>query len=165
MQPTNVLERTTAEGLLFEEARLLDEQDWAGWLSLYEENATFWVPTWLDMETQSSDPQQELSFVYYDSRKGLEERVWRLKSGLSLASAPLSRTLHSINNVQVDPVGCTVRSNFVVHVYNMRQKRAHANFGVYRHELRHTPDGWKIAGKKATLLNDYLPLPLDVNAI
>lgn len=165
MTDSKILDRASAEELLFEEARLLDEQKWDDWLNLYASDATFWVPTWKDMDTLASDPLTELSLIYYDSRKGLEERVWRLTSGLSSASVPLARTLHSINNIQVDGANAKVRSNFVVNVYNAKQKRSHANFGIYHHELRHTADGWKIAEKKAVLLNDYLPMSLDVNAI
>ena len=165
MAETDTLDRASAEHLLFEEARLLDERDWDGWLGLYESDAVFWVPTWIDFDTVATDPLTQLSLIYYDSRKGLEERVWRLRSGLSVASAPLPRTLHLINNIQVDPVNSRIRSNFTVQLFSAKQKRAHLNFGIYHHELRCTPAGWRIAAKKAILLNDYLPVSLDVNAI
>lgn len=37
--------RMEIEQLLFYEARCLDEQRWEDWLSIYHEDANYWVPT------------------------------------------------------------------------------------------------------------------------
>lgn len=161
-----VLDLNAAQALLIEEAHHLDQRQWDEWLALYTEDAEFWAPAWQDCETPTSDPQTELSLIYYSGRVRLEERVWRVRSGQSAASAPMPRTLHMIGNVRlVDDAAAVVESNVVVHVFQPRRRDAHANFATCRHSLRHGPDGWRIAAKKILLLNDYLPSSIDFYSI
>ncbi|MGH8009274.1 MAG: aromatic-ring-hydroxylating dioxygenase subunit beta, partial [Candidatus Binatia bacterium] len=97
--------------LLYREAAYLDERRWAEWLALYTEDAEFWVPAWDDEDRPTDDPRAQLSLIYYSNRAGLEDRVWRIESGLSPASIPLARTCHLVTNAQI-----TERSNTQVHL-------------------------------------------------
>lgn len=90
-----------AQNLLFEEGNALDERRWEDWLALYTEDAHYWVPARKSETETTSDPDAELSMIYYESRAGLEDRVWRLKSGLSVASNPLRRTVHMLSHIQL----------------------------------------------------------------
>ena len=54
---------------------LLDERRWDEWIALYAPDCEYWVPTWRDEENLTSDPQAELSHIYYANRAGLEDRV------------------------------------------------------------------------------------------
>lgn len=159
----------TAEGaatLLYQEALCLDERRWDEWLALYLPTARYWVPAWKSEGEPTSDPDREISLIYYESRAGLEDRIWRLKSGLSVASNPLRRTAHSVTNVLVSDVATAgevdVKATFNVGVFDPRRKTSHAFFGRYNYRLSHTQDGWRIASKTVLLMNDNIPAVADV---
>jgi 3-phenylpropionate/cinnamic acid dioxygenase small subunit len=97
--------------LLFREARLLDAQAWTDWLELYCEDAVFWVPAFTMAGGYTEHPERELNLIYIAGRGGLEERVFRLNTGISLSSTPLPRTRHLVTGVMVDRVdGDTVQA-------------------------------------------------------
>lgn len=155
-----------AVGLLHAEGLCLDERRWEDWLALYVEDAVYWVPAWKNESETTTDPDRELSLIYYQGRGGLEDRIWRLKSGLSVASNPLRRTAHMMGSVQIVELLATgegwIKATGVVHVYDPRRKTATAFFGLYEYRLRHEGGGWKIAAKTVRLLNDNIPAVLDV---
>ncbi|MCW3837632.1 aromatic-ring-hydroxylating dioxygenase subunit beta [Sphingomonas canadensis] len=162
------ISRADAEALLYREAELLDEGDWDGWLAMYTADALFWMPAWRDEETPTADPDRELSLIYYSGRAGLEDRVYRARSGQSVASRPRPRCLHCISNVRVISAGAAeaeVASAFVVHLHDVRAARTHQFFGRYRHTLRLEDGGWRIAAKKILLLNDTIPTVVDFYSI
>jgi 3-phenylpropionate/cinnamic acid dioxygenase small subunit len=146
--------------LLYREALALDRRDWDEWLVLYEEDAEFWMPAWRDEMEPTTDPQSELSLIWYQGRTNLEERVWRVRSGLSVASTPLPRTVHAVTNILVEG-GDRVAASFTVHTYDVRAQRTHVFFGRYEYRLRETNAGWRIAAKKILLLNDVIPTVVD----
>ena len=96
-----------AQRLLFDEAAALDQRRWDDWLALYTEDCEFWVPAWKSEDTPTADPGAEVSLVYYDSRVGLEERVWRIQSAAAPAHRLLPRTCHAVHNVRLLDVACT----------------------------------------------------------
>lgn len=156
-------EQTTA--LLYAEGLALDERRWEDWLALYAEDAAYWVPSWKSESETTSDPDRELSLIYYDSRAGLEDRIWRLKSGLSVASNPLRRTTHMVSNIQIveaEDGAARVKASGAVHVYDPRRKTATVFFGLYDYRLRMIDGEWRIAAKTVKLMNDNIPAVLDV---
>jgi 3-phenylpropionate/cinnamic acid dioxygenase small subunit len=158
------LTSTDAAELLFSEAQLLDERRWDEWLELFTEDAVFWAPAWKNEDEPTSSPDTELSLIYHQGRSNLADRVWRLRSGLSVASIPLHRTAHAITNVQLSgptDSAATVKSSWTVHTFNPRRKAQHVFFGRYEHGLRHEGGVWRIASKKILLLNDYIPTVVD----
>ncbi|WP_029936021.1 aromatic-ring-hydroxylating dioxygenase subunit beta [Sphingomonas sp. UNC305MFCol5.2] len=165
---TATLSRADAEDLLYREAALLDEGEWDAWLALYTEDAIFWMPAWRDEETPASDPDRELSLIYYDGRRGLEDRVFRARSGQSVASRPRPRCVHCIGNVRL--IECAdgtaeIASTFIVCQQDVRADRTHHFFGRYRHVLRHEQGAWRIARKHILLLNDTIPTVVDFYSI
>jgi len=162
------LARPEAEELLYREALLLDRGEWDAWLDLYLPDAVFWMPAWRDETEPTADPDSELSLIYYRGRRHLEERVWRARSGLSVASAPRPRTVHSVTNVFIersDGVEADVSASFAVHQYDVRAERSHTFFGRYEHRLRREQSGWRIAMKKILLLNDVIPTVVDFYSV
>ena len=156
------------EALLYDEARYLDEGRWDAWLDLYLEDAIFWIPAWKSETELTSDPARELSLVYYQGRKNLEDRVWRARSGMSVASSPLPRVAHQITNISLlaeDGDKAQVASNFSVHLYDKRSSRTHLFFGRYSHTLLQEAGSIKIAQKTIILLNDTIPTVLDFYCI
>jgi len=151
--------------LLYREAAYLDERRWAEWVTLYAEDAEFWVPAWDDEDQPTDDPRSALSLIYYRGRAGLEDRVWRIESGLSPASIPLPRTCHLVTNVQITEQNTTqvqLSSHWQVHIYKPDKQHSFTYYGFYEHTLRFAGDHLQIARKKITLLNDVVESVLDI---
>jgi benzoate/toluate 1,2-dioxygenase beta subunit len=162
------LSRAAAEEFLYREALLLDRGEWDAWLALYREDAVFWMPAWRNETVPTDDPESELSLIYYQGRRNLEERVWRARSGLSVASAPRPRVVHVVSNVLVEratAVEAELTASFAVYSYDARSERTHVFFGRYEYRLRPQDEGWQIAAKKIILLNDVIPTVVDFYSV
>ncbi|MDB5663432.1 MAG: ring hydroxylating beta subunit [Sphingomonas bacterium] len=160
--------RDQAERLLFQEALHLDRREWDAWLALYMADATFWMPAWRDETQPTEDPDSELSLIYYQGRRNLEDRVWRIRSGQSVASTPLPRSVHAVTNVLVESATddeAAVAASFTVHLYDVRAERTHVFFGRYEYRLVRIDDAWRIGTKKVLLLNDVIPTVVDIYSI
>lgn len=154
--------------LLYKEARLLDERRWDEWLALYCEDCEYWVPSWRNDEEATEDPRRELSLIYYANRSGLEDRIFRIRSRRSLASALLPRTCHSLSNIELleeEGERLVLRANWTVHRFLPRERSSEVFFGSYTYGLRRVDAGWRIARKKILLLNDYLPGQIDLHSL
>ena len=154
------------EYLLRQEAAALDERDWDGWLSLYTPDCELWVPSWRDEEVLTEDPKAELSHLYYASRGGLEDRVWRLRTGRAPALIPLPRTSHMLSAVLPLPDGGDglhrLRCSWATHVYFPHEKASRTFFGRSSYALLPTEEGLKIRRKTVVLNNDLVPRVLEV---
>lgn len=153
-----------AAALLYREARALDRRAWADWLALYAEDAVYWVPAWRSEDEHTADPDTELSLIFHDARRGLDERVARVTSGKSVTAMPLPRTTHFVGNVTAAFAGdgyIEAEAAFQVQVYEPRSERQYANFGRYELRLAPAVAGWCIARKVVRLQNDCVPALLD----
>ena len=152
--------------LVVREAVYLDEQRWDEWLALFTEDCEYWVPTWRTEEELTSNPQAEISHIYYANRAGLEDRIVRIRSGRSPASVPLRRTAHIVGNVLLTGAEekslIRLRSSWTSHVFDPRHKKTDTFFGHAYYELRRRGKSWLIAKKKTVLQNDYLPAMVDI---
>ncbi|WP_179505502.1 MULTISPECIES: aromatic-ring-hydroxylating dioxygenase subunit beta [unclassified Sphingomonas] len=163
---TAALTHEAARDLLYREALLIDTGRYAEWLALFTPDIEFWMPTWRDEGTLSTDPERELSLIYYRGRRNLEDRIMRLQSGLSVASTPPPRVVHMIANILVtDAASGAVSAAFTCHRFDVRMDRTDVFFGRYEYRLVPTEGGWAIASKKIILLNDTIPTVVDINAI
>src|SRR5688572_20547156 len=100
------------EQLLYREARLMDEGRYDEWLSLWTDDALYWVPCNHD----DIDPMRDVSLIY-DDRVRLGERVDRLKSGSVLAQQPKPRMRRVVSNIEVaarEGGEAVVHSNFML---------------------------------------------------
>ncbi len=151
------------------EAAYLDERKWDEWLALFAPDCEYWVPAWRTEDELTTDPQAEISHIYYASRAGLEDRIVRIRSDRSPATMPMRRTTHVIGNVLVEsgpgPDGIALRSSWTSHIYDPRHKKTAVLFGHARYQLRQKGDAWLIAKKKTILQNDYLPSMVDIYCI
>lgn len=150
----------SATGVIFAEALALDEGRWDDWLAHFAEDCVFWVPAWRSERELTTDPDREISFLYHDSRAGLEERIARLRTDQSVITMPLPRTSHLLGRpVAGSESGDAVRATtpFVTHVYHPTTGKLSVACGRYEHELRRTGEGWRIARKKIVLVNDRIP--------
>jgi 3-phenylpropionate/cinnamic acid dioxygenase small subunit len=159
---------TEATAYLANEALLLDRLDLTAWVELYTPDCMFWMPAWRDDGTQTEEPDRELSLIFYRGRRNLEDRIQRIRSGFSVASAVMPRVAHMIGNVLPETkADGTVRldSSFITNVHDVRTSRSHAYFGRYEHELVLVDGEWKIASKIIRLMNDVVPTMLDVYGV
>ena len=150
--------------LIYTEGRLIDLREWDAWINLYQEDAEFWVPASNgDGIDYTSDPDNEISLIYYADRSGLEDRVFRIRTGLSSASVPLARTSHMIGSVQVKEISdgeFFATSTWITTSY--KQKKTITFAGQYEHKIRQQGDGsLKIAAKKIIVVNDLIPGAMD----
>ncbi|HXP31087.1 MAG TPA: aromatic-ring-hydroxylating dioxygenase subunit beta [Stellaceae bacterium] len=157
-----------AERILYSEALALDEARWDDWLALFVEDVEYWVPAWKSEEAPTADPTREISLIYASARSELEDRVFRVRSGRSIASVPLPRTAHIVTNVLAMPEGndaIAVRSMWAIHVFNVKRREEHLFFARCEHRLVRRGADWRIRRRKAILLNDTLPTMLDFYTI
>ena len=149
---------------LYREARLLDDKEWDAWLNCYAPDVVFWMPSWDDDEALVTDPETEISLIYYGHRGGLEDRVFRIKTERSsVTSLPEARTSHNINNVEIVTQGegeCEVRFNWVTHSF--RYKTVDTYFGTSFYTLDTSGEQPVIRRKKVILKNDHIHHVVDI---
>ncbi|MBD9527544.1 benzoate 1,2-dioxygenase small subunit [Paracoccus sp. PAR01] len=157
------IDRDAICAFLYREARLLDDREWDEWLTCYAADVEYWMPCWDDDDRLTEDPQSEISLIYYPSRDGLEDRVFRIKTERSGASTPEPRTGHSVTNVEIIAErGQEIDLRYNFHTLNHRYKVTDQFFGTIFLTLRHGPEGLAICRKKVVLKNDYIRQVIDV---
>lgn len=158
---------TAAAEFLFEEATLLDERRWHDWLALYRDDAVFWVPAYTDQSELVTDPASQINLIYITSKKGLDERVFRIETGDSIASTPTPRTCHLITNVVADSLGhseVSVRANWQVASYTNDRGSVLRN-GHYQFMLRGEPGDFCISRKKIVMLEEKMESFIDFYSV
>jgi benzoate/toluate 1,2-dioxygenase subunit beta len=149
---------------LYAEARALDDRDWDAWLGCYAPQATFHMPAWDDDDTLTENPQTEISLIYYGTKQGLEDRVFRIRTERSSAtSLPEPRTSHNISNVEiVSQEGSTLKVRFNWFNLSYRYKTSDSYFGTSYYTIDTSGEGWLITAKKVVLKNDYIHHVVDI---
>lgn len=150
------------EQFLYQVSEACDNQDWDRYLGYYTEDAEFHVPQWRSEHQYTQDPKREMSLIYYASRAGLEDRVFRIRTGKSAACTPMPRTLHLIDNVRSqtgENGSLAVSVNWVTHYYRFGE--SHHFFGRANYRLCWQDEQLKIVGKHVLLLNDKIDSVLD----
>lgn len=152
------------QAFLFREARLLDDRQWDEWLALYAPDARFWMPSWDDDGELVKDPQREISLIYYPTRGGLEDRIFRIRTERSSAtSLPEPRTSHNISGIEIleqrDGL-CFARFNWVTFSY--RYKTTDTYFGTSFYTLDVSGAQPLVKDKKVILKNDCIHHVIDI---
>lgn len=148
---------------LYREARLLDDRALDEWLDCYAEDAEYWMPAWTDDDALTADPHSQISLIYYGNRKGLEDRVYRLKTERSSASTPEARTSHFIANVEVlDTRADAIDLRYNWHTLSHRYQQTQQFFGTTFVTLDTAGETPKILKKTIVLKDDYIHQVIDV---
>lgn len=150
------------EQFFYRKSELCDAKDWDAYLQLFDANSEFHLPQWDSEHVYTQDPKREMSLIYYANRSGLEDRVFRLRTGKAASATPLPRTLHSINNVRISELadGCLqVRLNW--HTLFYRLATSEQFYGNATYCLKANGDNWLITRKHVLLLNDTINSVLD----
>ena len=159
----NAVSLETISQFLYSEARFLDDEQWDEWVNCYAPSASFWMPAWDDDDQLTTDPQSEISLIYYPDRQGLEDRVFRIKTERSSATMPDTRTSHNISNIEVlerDGDKVTVRFNW--NTLSFRYKTSYSYFGMSRYEIDFSNEQPQILSKYVVLKNDYINQVIDI---
>ena len=150
------------EAFLYQEAELLDERRYEEWLTLFTEDAHYFMPMRRNVphdELEREFTRAGLDVNWFDEGKDtLTRRVKQILSGIHWAEEPPSRICHMISNVQVlsampagaSPTEVTVKSRFLVY---RNRVETETDFLVGKREdvLRRVNGGWRIARRKIVL--------------
>lgn len=145
------IDRQEIELFLMYEARLLDERRFEEWMALFTEDGYYWVPA----RPGQDNPHDETS-LFYDDRELMKVRVTRLGHPGMHSQNPPSRTCHLVTNVLVEEANAeagelVASSTFIMVEYRLDDQRVFS--GRYRHKLLRHDGGFRIAWKKADLIN------------
>ena len=144
------------ERFYYDEAALLDAHQYEKWLTLFSDDAHYFMPIRRTRAKRELDQEftqpGEMAYLS-DTKTLLAGRVEKLKSGRSWAEDPPSRTRHLITNVRiVKDNGRTleVESNF--HLYRTRLNSEETSWiGSRRDVLRRVEGSFQIADRKIFL--------------
>lgn len=138
------------EQFLFRQAEILDEQLWEDWLALFTEDGRYWMPA----EGEQTDGDR-LPNIFWENHEIMTMRVRRNNHPRAHSQAPHNRLNHVVSNVIVESEDANgdvvVRSRFHCAEYFRYEVRTFS--GKYRHYLKKTPDGYKIALQRVDLVN------------
>jgi benzoate/toluate 1,2-dioxygenase beta subunit len=121
------------------------------------------MPSWDDDTTPTTDPNNEVSLIYYPNKQGLEDRVFRIGTERSSATIPDTRYNRSISNVEImaqDDKSVEVCFNWTTHTYRFRETDVY--FGTARYKIDTSGPKPLIKNKYVLLKNDYVHHVLDV---
>jgi benzoate/toluate 1,2-dioxygenase subunit beta len=151
------------QAFLFAEARALDDRQFDEWLEFYHPDCPFYMPSWDDDDQLTTDPQSEMSLIYYATRSGIEDRVFRIKTERSSASMPEPRTNHNVHNIEImETKGNEIQLRFNWTTHSFRYKVVDVYFGTSFYTLVPNGDSFLITNKKVILKNDYIRQVIDV---
>ena len=150
------------EQFFYRKSELCDAQDWDAYLQLFAVDSEFHLPQWDSEHVYTRDPKREMSLIYYANRSGLEDRVFRLRTGKAASTIPMPRTLHLVSNLRItegDNGHLHVRLNW--HTLFYRLATSEDFYGHATYELKPHGDSWLIQRKHVLLLNDTINSVLD----
>jgi 3-phenylpropionate/cinnamic acid dioxygenase small subunit len=157
--PTQFELREELEQFLFFEARCIDEKRWDDWLSLYLEEAIYWVPT----DRDQVDPLQQASIIY-DDKATLRLRAKRMTHPQAHSLDRRPESTHLVSNVMLDEVIDRdfvlyhVSSSFIALGYQEDLRNTQTVYGgKYFHQLVRIDKQLKIKQKKVVLNNCDAP--------
>jgi benzoate/toluate 1,2-dioxygenase subunit beta len=137
------------EQFLYREARLLDEGRFEEWLELFSSDALYWLPA----GHGDIDPTEHVSIIY-DTRREMNARVARLRSGCAYAQDPASRMCRVLSNVEVE--NGEESGDLIAHCVMVLFALAHHGTEIHsarcQFTLRPNAGTWKIMRKKVVLL-------------
>lgn len=151
----HALDLHAIEQFLYQEARLLDEQRWEEWNALFTDDGIYWAPASPDQP----DATHHVSLMHENALLRAV-RIKRFRHPNAFSLQPRPRTVHTVSNIMLDGVeangDCVVTSRFVMAQY--RREKQDIFIGTYTHRLHATPGGYRIALKKAELVNCDAPM-------
>ncbi len=138
------------ERFLYRQAEALDEKQWDDWLGLFTDDGHYWMPAEEDQEDGEGLPN-----IFWEERNLMTMRIRRNEHPQAHSQAPDNRLCHVVSNVIVESEDANgdvvVRSRF--HCAEYLRYTVRSFTGKYRHFLKKTPDGYRIALQRVDLVN------------
>ena len=137
------------EELLYAEASFLDQADLDGWIDLYTDDGTYWMPVIPNQE----DPINHIS-LFYDDRVMMEIRRRNLRHPRAPSKDYAIRCSHIISNIRIieqSDLKTVVGSNFHCLIYYNEKQTTYG--GTYQHQIVKADEGFKIRHKRVDLIN------------
>ncbi len=138
------------EKFLYRQAEILDEQRWDEWVALFDVDGIYWMPAREDQKDGDG-----VANIFWENIDIMRMRIRRNNHPHAHSQAPSNRLCHVVSNVLIEKVEANgdviVRSRFHCAEYYRYQVR---NFtGKYRHLLKSSKDGYRIALQRVDLVN------------
>jgi benzoate/toluate 1,2-dioxygenase subunit beta len=134
---------------LFLEARLMDEHRYDAWLALWTAEAHYWIPSADD----DRGIEHSIALVNED-RRGIEDRIKRLKSGAHYAQDPRSQLVRVVSNVEIiEQNADTIIVGSAFNLAAYRRGKTDIVAGRTTHTLKWVDQAVGMAKKKVMLAN------------
>ena len=138
------------ERFLYRQAEILDEKQMDDWLALFLDDGFYWMPA---EEAQTAG--DGVPNIFWEDQDLMRMRIARNTHPRAHSQAPHNRLSHVVSNVIIESEDANgdivVRSRFHCTEYFRYEVRGFA--GKYRHFLKKTPDGYRIALQRVDLVN------------
>jgi p-cumate 2,3-dioxygenase beta subunit len=141
--------RLHVEELLYREADLLDRWRLDEWLTLFTDDAHYYVPP-SDVDGDTADPDKSLFYIM-DDRNRMQERVIRLGKIGAHSEWPRSKVRHLVSNVRVERAGDLIKARSSFAVWRSKDITSDVFVGHYLHDLVDIDGQLKIAKKTCVL--------------
>jgi len=143
--------QTAVEQFLYRQAEILDDKHWDEWLDLFTTDGRYWMPASEEQTTGDG-----MANVFYEDLDLMKVRIKRVNHPRAWSQKPPHKHCHLVSNVVIekhDPASgdIVVRSRF--HMAEFRRDNVRHFVGKYRHELKKTPNGYKIKLQRVDLVN------------
>ena len=135
---------------LYRQSELLDTRQWQAWIDLFTDDGVYWMP---------ADPAQKhwdgVPSIFAEDKNLMHVRMGRVLHPDAWSQRPLWGTNHVVSNVIIEKQDGNgdvfVRSRF--HMMELRRDDVRHFAGSYRHELKKTPDGYRIKLQRVDMIN------------
>jgi p-cumate 2,3-dioxygenase beta subunit len=141
------LTRAQIEDFLFHEADLLDSWRLDEWLTLFDADSKYEIPS---NSAPDGDPTTDLMLID-DNYERMHARVERLNSRRAHREYPHSRTNHQVFNVRFGVDGDVVTVGALFTVWRFRAGREGYYVGKYHYRLRVKSGEFRIQRKRVEL--------------
>lgn len=137
------------EQFLYRQAELLDAKNWQAYIDLFAADGMYWMPPEPSHTTWDGMPA-----IFAEDRNLMTVRMKRILHPDAWSQRPLWETNHVVSNIIVEKETADevhVRSRF--HMLELRRDDVRHFAGSYRHQLKRTPQGFRIKLQRVDMTN------------
>lgn len=150
------------EQALFREARLLDGEDFDGWLAMLADDVIYRMPLRSRRFRKDRSAPHEVGggFVFNDTKPRLALRIGRLKSGFVWAEDPQNYVRRIVSNLEISALttASEARVRSVVTIHRNRMDSLTRTLMAGRDDIwREVGGAWLLARREATLDHSTVP--------
>jgi benzoate/toluate 1,2-dioxygenase beta subunit len=143
--------QTAVEQFLYRQAEILDDKHWDEWLDLFTTDGRYWMPA-----SEEQTKGDGMANIFYEDLDLMRVRIKRVSHPRAWSQKPPHKHCHMVSNVVIekhDPASGDIVARSRFHLAEFRRDVTRHFVGKYRHELKKTPDGYKIRLQRVDLVN------------